>query len=341
MLAIFKKLRNHPYILKVVREISPTYRRQEKEWKQTYTGISTLCLFVGSQRTGHTLVGHLLNQHPNVAIANEYYLLKQMRRRGADKIYRLLQQMLYKAQTTKCVDFTGVGGYIYHKLNTKHIGSRPVQVLGDNSAGYTTGELNLTSFDVLQGVDDTQKALKFIFLIRNPYDVISTQVLRMVSSKHPPFPKEYTAQIDDDFHTAFNDCPSLPVSLSTAQIADKLGAKAQYRAQLSAALPQATSTFFELMQVVEELTKRRGQQSLISIHHHKFATEPRQQLRKILNFLDLEEPPGYLDEAVKQVRPSNRSRNLINYVWSDSARAKVTEQMRQFDFLANYSFESD
>ena len=340
MLAIFKKIRKHPYILRVIREIWPPSRRQEKEWKQTYAGISTICLFVGSQRTGHTLVGHLLNQHPNIAIANEYHLVKELRRRGAGRTYRLLQQTLYKAQTTKCVDFTGGGGHIYHKLNTKHIGSGPIQVLGDNSAGYTTGELNLRSFDLLQGIDDTQKTLKFIFLIRNPYDVISTQVMRMVASERTPFPEEYTTQIVDNFHTAFNDRLSLPTSLPTIQIADELGAKAQYHAQLSAALPQASSTFFELMQVVQELIKRRGE-SLIPIHHHEFSIEPRQQLRKLLNFLDLEEPPGYLDEAVKQVRPSNRSRDLINYIWSDSARAEVKKQMSRFDFLANYSFESD
>ena len=255
----------------------------------------------------------MLNQHPNIAISNEFSSIKRINLLGKRNIRSILRQTLYAALKTKNVDFMARGGSFFTKLNTEYSESPSIRVLGDKKGGESTQILRQTNFDILQGIEDTKKTLKLISVIRNPYDAISTRTLR--------------STLDGAQKPAI-------------QLAEILGTQKQAHARLSKNLPDVISRFFNKMQVVQGLTERYGE-ALILIHYHEFVAEPRQQLRKLLNFLDVAEPSDYLDEAPKQVRSNSRSRDLIKYVWTDSVRAEVAERMSQFDFLANYSFESD
>ena len=305
------------YILKAARRVrkfrSLTHERREGgQFKPK--DIHTICLFVGQGRSGTSLIGYLLNQHPNIAIAHEYYLLKHI---NANNVDHHLQRMFYEVQKTKYADFISLGEYSFHKLRPEQFVNQPIQVLGDKAAGNNARVIGKRE-NVLQIIEGAQKIVKFIFVIRNPYDIISTISLRGVFGRSPLYQE----------------------GCSITQVADRLGASTQSRAQLSEELPIVTKILFGKMRVVQELTERYGE-ALIPIYYHEFAAEPCRELRKLLKFLNVEEPTGYLDEAAKQVRPATQSRELINYVWSDSARAEVAEQMRHFNFFADYSFESD
>ena len=40
-------------------------------------GVETLLMFIGYARSGHTLIGSLLDAHPNMVVANEYNILEK------------------------------------------------------------------------------------------------------------------------------------------------------------------------------------------------------------------------------------------------------------------------
>lgn len=47
----------------------------DDEQKNRFSDVRTLLLFIGYPRSGSTLVGSLLDAHPNIVIANEYNLI--------------------------------------------------------------------------------------------------------------------------------------------------------------------------------------------------------------------------------------------------------------------------
>ena len=60
-------------------------------------GVETLLMFIGYQRSGHTLISSLLDAHPNMVIANDYDIFKRWKSYAAkDKNKQYLFQELYR-----------------------------------------------------------------------------------------------------------------------------------------------------------------------------------------------------------------------------------------------------
>jgi hypothetical protein len=45
-----------------------------------FDDVKAFLLFIGYPRSGHTLIGSLLDAHQNMAVANEYNVLKHLKR---------------------------------------------------------------------------------------------------------------------------------------------------------------------------------------------------------------------------------------------------------------------
>ena len=59
-------------------------------------GVETLLMFIGYQRSGHTLISSLLDAHPNMVIANDYDIFRRWKSYAAkDKNKQYLFQELY------------------------------------------------------------------------------------------------------------------------------------------------------------------------------------------------------------------------------------------------------
>ena len=69
--------------------LSSYYKGREN--RKLFDNVQTYCVFIGYPRSGHSLVGSLLDAHPNVIIAHELDALKFVKA-GFDKhqLYQLL-----------------------------------------------------------------------------------------------------------------------------------------------------------------------------------------------------------------------------------------------------------
>ena len=300
---------------------SPTSRRLEKECRQQLASARTLCLFVGHDRSGHSIIGHLLNQHPEAAIAHEYDLMEKLNARGAGRVYQLLNEMRLHALETQNRDLQSTG-YLFRQLNFGPADTNSISVLGDKMANSLSDMLSKRGLGFLRPLENTGRNMKFIFVVRNPYDVISTKLMRDVYCYSSPL---FTERLHD---------------IRIDEIAEILKSEDHYRVKLNNRLSIYIELYFQRARSVKVLMECR-RWPLLPIHHREFVAAPREQLQKLLEFLELKEPPGYLDAAAEQVRPTPRSRHLIDGLWGDDIRTEVAEQMRRFDFLADYSFESD
>jgi len=144
-------------------------------YKELFGGVKTYCMFIGYPRSGHSLVGSLLDAHPNMIIAHELNVLEYIRKgfsRG--KIFYLL---LRKSQVDAKAGRPSFG-YSYAVPNQWQGRFTRLQVIGDKLGGGSTRRLR-THPELLQRLRDTVGIpIKFIHVIRNPYDNITTMFRR-------------------------------------------------------------------------------------------------------------------------------------------------------------------
>jgi hypothetical protein len=133
---------------------------------------STFCCFVGHGRSGGTLVGALLNAHPDVVMSNELNALRRLRLgMSAPQLFRLIY-LVSRRQSLR--GSRGGGGYSYavpHQWQGRY---RELKVIGDRKAGATAYEI--LRYPETLDIVDRKVALgkKFIHVVRNPFDTITT-----------------------------------------------------------------------------------------------------------------------------------------------------------------------
>ncbi len=156
------------------RDVSDLFARSLAESSRRsgeFLTVERYCMFVGYPRSGHSLVGSLLDAHPDVAIAHELDALGYFEAGfSVPQIYWLILD--------KDRAFTESGrewmGYRYVVSNQWQGRVRKLRVIGDKKGGSSTLRCQekpdlLPMFRRAVGVP-----LKLIHVVRNPYDNIST-----------------------------------------------------------------------------------------------------------------------------------------------------------------------
>ncbi|MGO9613382.1 MAG: sulfotransferase family protein [Dissulfurispiraceae bacterium] len=129
-------------------------------------------MFIGYARSGHTLVGALIDAHPNAMISNELNALRYVRA-GFNK-WQIYSMILKKSE--KFARKKGRAGpdYTYFVPNQWHGRYSRLIVIGDKKGDDSASSL-ATSDKLLEKLQKTiNSEIKFIHVIRNPYDNIST-----------------------------------------------------------------------------------------------------------------------------------------------------------------------
>ena len=128
-------------------------------------------MFIGHARTGHSLVGALLDGHPNIIIAHELNVLKYIQKGyNQSQIFYLLIKRSKEIVANGCKR----AGYTYKVPEQWQGKYRKIKVIGDKKGGMSTKMLenNLMLLDKLDKV--IKKKIKYIHVKRNPFDVITT-----------------------------------------------------------------------------------------------------------------------------------------------------------------------
>lgn len=149
------------------------------EYEKNFTSIERYCMFIGYPRSGHSLVGSLLDAHPNIVIAHELDALRYVKE-GFNK-KQLFYLLLEKSQrfTEAGREWTGYSYAIPYQWNGRY---RELKVIGDKKGGASTQQLAKNP-ELLQALKETIEVdLKIIHVIRNPYDNISTMSKRIGQS---------------------------------------------------------------------------------------------------------------------------------------------------------------
>ena len=164
--------------------------------RHRFEGLESFVLFIGCSRSGHSIVGSLLDAHPNALIAHEVGILLYVRAGfSRAQICALLNR--------NTVEFTRAGreskGYNFQVPNQWQGRGSNLHVLGDKMAEGATRRLRSRP-DLIMQLERTMKMpVKLIHVVRNPFDNIST--LNRRSRK-----TELTSEVDHAAEFFFTLC---------------------------------------------------------------------------------------------------------------------------------------
>jgi hypothetical protein len=148
-------------------------------YHRDFAQVERYCFFVGYQRSGHSLIGSLLNAHPDIVIAHELGAIPYI-------AHNFTRDQLFGALLRRDRDFASLGrkwtGYEYTVPN-QHQGSyERLRVIGDKFGGMTSVQLGQRP-ELLDTLRRTVGVpLRVLHVTRNPFDNITTLAHRMHTS---------------------------------------------------------------------------------------------------------------------------------------------------------------
>lgn len=148
-------------------------------YDRSFRDLETFCLFIGYPRSGHTLIGSLLDAHPDAVIADELDVLRFIQAGfSKNQVHYLLLRNSRKA----AAGGRERTGYDYRVPGQWQGRYKKLRVIGDKMGGATALRLKFTPALMTDLPGLLNLRVKFIHVVRNPYDVISTLHMRQRTS---------------------------------------------------------------------------------------------------------------------------------------------------------------
>ncbi len=274
--------------------------------------IRVMVLTIGFPRSGSSLLGYLLTAHPDMVIADEPTVsYEPMQYTGVLKDInqkkRPDKDILYKADIRKMFDYILSVDYTRRQRSSRRDETDVVILRGKRYKRYihvpNQYQGSFRSLEVIgikhsrQNVEVLSKGkilenlkgklqkmgitLKFIFTVRNPYDMIATAVRTNA----------------DDRKKIINFCK------------DNV-----------------------------KILKQVDAEEVFIAKHEDMVENPKQQLTKLCDFLQVSISSSYLEDCVSQVvKEPYRSRFELD--WTENQKTELSALIRKYDFFSGYSWD--
>ncbi len=148
----------------------------------SHPDLEYFCTFIGYPKSGHSLVGSLLDAHPNIVIAHELHVLKCLKLGfSREAIYSLLlQNSAYYSRRDRA--WSGYSYLVPRQWNGTY---KNLNVIGDKKGGGSSAMLHRHP-ELLEKLRETFPLRhKFIHVVRNPFDSITTLSLAVKKELKP------------------------------------------------------------------------------------------------------------------------------------------------------------
>ena len=333
--------------------------------KDVIDGIKKFVFFIGYPRSGHSIVGSLMDAHPHMVIANEFLLFrnwkffsdKQKESGEANPFYQhksYLFNILYRRSYWDTVD-----GFRSEQNTVKNYTlsmdslwqgkfDKYISVIGDKSGGVTSDTYlnSKTTFSrYLEELKTTVKVpIKAVHVVRNPYDQISTCALYDDYTHLPGYIK---MALRDDTQKVLKRRLKLATVSKYKAAMTALQAKGDNRTFAAAkysdedTLENCINTLAAEASAVTKMTGLVGSSNVIEVHNAELVNDPKAAIEKLCSSLEVVCAPDYLQACANKVFKSvSRTRDMLH--WSPRMKAKVEEDVIQtYPFFNRYSFESE
>jgi len=144
-------------------------------------GVETYGVFLGHSRSGHSIVGALLDAHPQIVVSDELDALALVSAGFTRDQVLYLSVLVARHQASRQRQKQGRGGrtYSYRVPGQSQGRFDGLRVVGDSRAGWSTRRL-FDDPDLFGRLEELMRpsVVKFIHVVRNPFDNISTMMIR-------------------------------------------------------------------------------------------------------------------------------------------------------------------
>ena len=306
---------------------------------EAINGVKTFAFFIGYPRSGHSIVGSILDAHPHIVMSHEFMFLQQWSRfhgsgLSPSQCKANLLNMIYQ----KSYLDTQPGGdrYWSRKGYTLAIPSlwqgkfdRHVDVIGDKSGGsislqYINDEAAVKA-RLKMLASDLSVPIKVIHVIRNPYDTIATRLLYTIGKKSSMNTANFVVKIKTQ---------------GTSPSVDMLDMYMNNSARFRQRMKGKIESFFGMAKAIEELSEFMDQKNVLNVHHKDLVHHPEQTIEAITTFLGVNSDQKYLKACADKIfKTISKSRYLVT--WPEGYKAMVQSRIQEFSMLKEYSFTSD
>ena len=277
-------------------------------------GVEKFVFFAGYPRSGHSMIGSVMDAHPNMVIAHECHLLKKCLelQNMTKNIYSNKAELfnsLYEDSffESKCGWRSGLNtakGYNFN-LNSKWQGSfSQLKVIGDKSGGSTArySSKREGKMCLQQMIHSFEIPIIAVHVVRNPYDMIATALA---------YNKNEVKRIHWTKHAKQKVSVQLQMNISR-------------------------EVFIRADSVVEV----KKYVPVVEVHIEDFIDNPSKIIVELCHSLGVDYPQEYVEECTaKAYRNVSRSRDVIS--WSPSVLSFIDQKMTEYPFFEGYTFKDD
>ncbi|XP_078342600.1 uncharacterized protein LOC144628378 [Oculina patagonica] len=274
-------------------------------------------MFIGYPRSSHSLVGAILDAHPEIIMPFEYDVIKNWEKYQSSTLkqknmqkYQLFfdlhhlstEQAMFGRYASANTSLLEEIQYTYHIPGLWQGGyEQRIKVIGDKKGGGTTMALARNQMSVLEEISQVvQVPMKFIHVTRNPFDNIATLLLRKTHSRDIVREKD--------------------IKINNTKRLDRY-----------------ISYYFRLVSSNQRVRERYGD-AVLDIPGHETVLRPRQTLQRLCDHLGVMCSEDYLKKCSKVLYGTpSVTRNTV--VWTKEQKERVTRMAKKYPFLTEYSFD--
>jgi Sulfotransferase family len=252
--------------------------------------LRSFCLFVGYPRSGHSLVGSLLDAHPDAVIAHEVHvlgLIAEHKPTRSELFQTLIQQSEADASRSHGRRATG---YSYAVPGQWQGQVRRLRVIGAKAGEKTTIRLGRDPKELSTLRRLVRAPVRLVHVTRNPYDSIARMAAVTKNGR-----RERTVAGSTDF-------------------------------------------LRRLARINHSLIENG--KAVLTVRHESLVADPRAELIRLAEFLELEPDQSWLSACASVVFPTpKRARDAVE--WTDEERAAVEEVIARRPFFSGYGWEGE
>ena len=272
--------------------------------------VQKFIFFIGYARSGHSIIGSILDAHPNVVIAHEYSLFHQWlqmseQEKNKGNLYSILyDNSCYNSHKGLRRHNALKKGYTLH-INGSWQGrfQDNIVLIGDKSGGMTTKTYKVHHKVMPRVYNEilttVQVPVIAIHVVRNPFDNIATMLLfnNHISKKDVSTERPYS--------------------------------------NLNGLSFQINSYFKQVESVVKMINELNL--NVIEIHNSGLIKNPKRTIRRLCQQLELKCSKQYIDMCSSAIF-KNKSRSRYLVTWTPSMINLVRIKSKSYPFLKDYSF---
>ena len=279
--------------------------------------IKTFVFFVGVGRSGHSIIGVLLDSHPHIVISDELDVFNTLLADRRVNKFSLFNQIWLTSHKKAITPDTNSNLHSTSKgyslaIDGLYQGSYQsyIDVIGDKMGGTTMKmffanprqfEKRLNRLRVLTN----NLTVKVFHVIRNPYDNIAT----MVIYKHVNFNASEVVKIKNS---------NMVLNASRELVHQKI------------------NYYFNLFRA-SELMRQQFNLDVMDVHGKDLITNPMVIINKMCNFLRVSCSNNYLNTVSRKIF-SSESKTRYKVTWTNEQLSEIEENILKYDSLRRYSY---